>query len=468
MSASSETADEAPVMVSHTETNDVTCGSSDVTKTSSEVTCEVLVIGAGISGLTAAYEIQKRNPKTELCLVEAKDRVGGRTLATQIRVREGQTETFDLGGQWVGSTQTDIMEMLDELGLEVYPQYIQGTKHMQLGGDAIRRYSSTIPNLGSWWGLVQLQLFIWKVDRLAKKCSPLSPCSDRSIRDLDGVSVEAFARQNISNTAALEAIIAACRVILGCDASRVSVVHFLAYTHAAGGLNALLEATPGTAQEFKVKCATWVWTDGSATDGVLNGGAGALIVWPDGEERSVRAPAGRLCSSFRAEMVALQTALSFLLENPLHADDPVVICTDSQSALAALREGPAAQHSPLGGAIWRALRGLTAGDRQVHLQWVPSHCGLEGNERADSIAKEASNLAQDQAPIDVQTAYRAAAREADTPQHVLLRCPALMATRHRLLGSINPDLEEVRSGAIVAALGAAHRSLQSRTATSQL
>ncbi|XP_043212634.1 uncharacterized protein LOC122376759 [Amphibalanus amphitrite] len=216
------------------------------------------------------------------------------------------------------------------------------------------------------------------------------------------------------------------------------------------------------------QCATWVWTDGSATDGVLNGGAGALIVWPDGEERSVRAPAGRLCSSFRAEMVALRTALSFLLENPLHADDPVVICTDSQSALAALREGPAAQHSPLGGAIWRALRGLTAGGRQVHLQWVPSHCGLEGNERADSIAKEASNLAQDQAPIDVQTARRAAAREADTPQHVLLRCPALMATRHRLLGSINPDLEEVRSGAIVAALGAAHRSLQSRTATSQL
>ncbi|XP_043204708.1 probable flavin-containing monoamine oxidase A, partial [Amphibalanus amphitrite] len=249
MSASSETADEAPVMTSHTETNDVTRGSSDVT-------CEVLVIGAGISGLTAAYEIQKRNPKTELCLVEAKGRVGGRTLATQIRVREGQTETFDLGGQWVGSTQTDIMEMLDELGLEVYPQYIQGTKHMQLGGDSIRRYSSTIPNLGSWWGLVQLQLFIWKVDRLAKKCSPLSSCSDRTIRDLDGVSVEAFARQNISNMAALEAIIAACRVILGCDASRVSVVHFLAYTHAAGGLNALLEATPGTAQEFKVKGGT--------------------------------------------------------------------------------------------------------------------------------------------------------------------------------------------------------------------
>ena len=46
-------------------------------------------------------------------------------------------------------------------------------------------------------------------------------------------------------------------VSAGCDASRVGVVHFLAYTHAAGGLSALLEATPGSAQEFKVKVSTW-------------------------------------------------------------------------------------------------------------------------------------------------------------------------------------------------------------------
>ena len=32
------------------------------------------------------------------------------------------------------------------------------------------------------------------------------------------------------------------------------------------------------------QCATWVWTDGSATGGVTNGGAGALIEWPDGDE----------------------------------------------------------------------------------------------------------------------------------------------------------------------------------------
>ena len=55
---------------------------------------------------------------------------------------------------------------------------------------------------------------------------------------------------------------------------------------------------------------TWVWTDGSAADGVANGGAGALNVWPDGDEDEIRIPAGRLCSSYRADMVDLQATLT--------------------------------------------------------------------------------------------------------------------------------------------------------------
>ena len=55
--------------------------------------------------------------------------------------------------------------------------------------------------------------------------------------------------------------------------------------------------------------------------------------------------------------------------------------------------------------------------------------------------------------------------EADTPAHILLRCPALMNTRFRILGTIRPSAEDIRSAEVVAALGAAFRYLQSRTAT---
>lgn len=54
--------------------------------------------------------------------------------------------------------------MLEELKIETYPQYITGTKVMQVGsGNMIRTYKSDIPSLGSFWGVIELQLFIWKV-----------------------------------------------------------------------------------------------------------------------------------------------------------------------------------------------------------------------------------------------------------------------------------------------------------------
>ena len=54
--------------------------------------------------------------------------------------------------------------------------------------------------------------------------------------------------------------------------------------------------------------ATWVWSDGSASGGVLDGGGGAKIVFSDGDTRKVRVAAGSLCSSTRAELFALTLA----------------------------------------------------------------------------------------------------------------------------------------------------------------
>ena len=156
--------------------------------------------------------------------------------------------------------------------------------------------------------------------------------------------------------------------------------------------------------------AIWVWTDGSADAGVRSGGAGAFVEWPDGATDELRVPAGQLCSSFRAEMVTLRAALNHLRDHPHQPSAPITICSDSQSALATLREGPASQKTLLGAAIWTELAALAGPSRRIHLQWVPSHCGVDENERADQIAKEATALPQAAVPVDVATAHRAAAR----------------------------------------------------------
>ena len=159
-------------------------------------------------------------------------------------------------------------------------------------------------------------------------------------------------------------------------------------------------------------CATWVWSDGAVVGGTHDGGADVFIEDPDAETHILREPAGRLCTSFRAEMVTLRAALLHLVDHPIR--EPTVICTYSQSALATLRSGPVTKTTPLGCEIWAAVRELTARGEQVVFQWVPlpSHCELPGNDRADELAREASALPQENAPADVRTVHRAAARVA--------------------------------------------------------
>ena len=86
---------------------------------------------------------------------------------------------------------------------------------------------------------------------------------------------------------------------------------------------------------------------------------------------------------------------------------------DLHGLLAVLRAGPTAQTSLLGVRIWRAFARLSReGHRPNHAQWVPSHCVIEGNERVDTLAKEAAELPQEDIPVDTRVICRAEARAA--------------------------------------------------------
>ncbi|XP_043218008.1 uncharacterized protein LOC122379678 [Amphibalanus amphitrite] len=94
------------------------------------------------------------------------------------------------------------------------------------------------------------------------------------------------------------------------------------------------------------------------------------------------------------------------------AESPVIVCADSQAALATLASGAGSQATALGAAVWRLLLALTDGGRRVFMQWIPAHCGIPGNERADVLAKEASSLSQDAVPTDVRSMVKAVGRSA--------------------------------------------------------
>ncbi|XP_070305274.1 amine oxidase [flavin-containing]-like [Salvelinus sp. IW2-2015] len=77
-------------------------------------TYDVIVIGGGISGLSAAKLLKEKGLSP--VVLEARDRVGGRTFTVQ----NEQTKYVDLGGAYVGPTQNRILRLAKECGVKTY------------------------------------------------------------------------------------------------------------------------------------------------------------------------------------------------------------------------------------------------------------------------------------------------------------------------------------------------------------
>ena len=154
-----------------------------------------------------------------------------------------------------------------------------------------------------------------------------------------------------------------------------------------------------TADRFPHTAWTHVYTDGSAEEGMKNGGSGVYIRYSDGDTTSLSVPGGLQCSNYRAEILAISTAAEHLLESRKKMGN-IAIFTDSLSTLQALNSSDPDQMIQ---GLHSSLAKLTA-QFTVSLQWVPAHVGLTGNEKADRLAKIGSQAPQTQNPVTYREA----------------------------------------------------------------
>ncbi|KAK7397534.1 hypothetical protein QQX98_013104 [Neonectria punicea] len=89
---------------------------------------DLIVIGAGLSGLQTAYSAQQAG--LSVAVVEARDRVGGKTWSVPLASGRGYA---DLGAAWVNdTTQKRIWTYAQKFNLEVVKQRLEGTAVMQV------------------------------------------------------------------------------------------------------------------------------------------------------------------------------------------------------------------------------------------------------------------------------------------------------------------------------------------------
>ena len=131
------------------------------------------------------------------------------------------------------------------------------------------------------------------------------------------------------------------------------------------------------ADRFPHNVWTYVYTNGSAEEGMKNGGSGVYIRYSDGDTTSLSVPGGLQCSNYRAEILAICTAAEHLLESRKKMGN-IAIFTDSLSTLQALNSADPDQMIQ---GLHSSLAKLTA-QFTVSLQWVPAHVGLTENEKA--------------------------------------------------------------------------------------
>ncbi|EFV14961.1 flavin monoamine oxidase family protein [Segniliparus rugosus] len=204
---------------------------------------EAVVIGAGLSGLASARELRRSG--IEVALLEARDRVGGRTLNHPI----GDGKAVELGGQWIGPGQDEIAALADELGIPTFPTHDAGKKLFEHSGHVVA-YNGTVPKAGPI-GTAEFGIAVLRLERMAKRVPPRAPWEAPRAKAWDRETFASWIRRNARSRFAREALTLWSESVLAVDPADISLLHVLAHASAHRGVIALCSTTGG-AQERRV------------------------------------------------------------------------------------------------------------------------------------------------------------------------------------------------------------------------
>jgi monoamine oxidase len=212
---------------------------------------DVVVVGAGLAGLTAARQMAAAGKK--VLVVEARKRVGGRMFGQPI---PGTSEFVEGGAEFIGPTQDHIAALAQELGVETYDTNVQGSNVYYRNGLRLE-YPATGPGgvlPPDILGAADAVTAIAKFDLMAEDIDVDEPWRSPSAEDWDGETLETWKRENTTTDSGRFLIDLLSRSVFSVEPRDLSLLYATAYVAAAGneqnvGTVERLINTQGGAQE---------------------------------------------------------------------------------------------------------------------------------------------------------------------------------------------------------------------------
>src|ERR671931_746020 len=170
---------------------------------------DVCVSGAGLAGLAAARALVAAD--RTVVVLEARDRVGGRTLNAAL----GGGHVTELGGEFAGSTQDRILALARAVGVKTFPTYNAGSNVLIAGG--VRSLYDAVPGLPNDPDVQQAIVAAVGLDPLAKQAGVNAPWKAKDARTWDAMTLDDWMRTAVTSPKGQAVFVGACQAIWGAD-----------------------------------------------------------------------------------------------------------------------------------------------------------------------------------------------------------------------------------------------------------